>query len=195
LTVVYRDWLMVAMSTFLALRRHNFTSLSIEQHMQWRGDEWLIDIPSEESKTHKRITMTIPRILHAHIRFYLEQVRPVLLGGRTSDRLWITVRHTPMTDHSLYIAMTNFTRKVFGKVINPHRFRHIGATSIVVAAPEKLEVARAFLSHGNSATTQDNYIVGNSLAASRCNAELIARLRRTLPGAKRAVAASAEFGE
>lgn len=42
--------------------------------------------------------------------------------------------HTPMTDHSLYIAMTNFTRRVFGKVINPHRFRHIDATSIVVAA-------------------------------------------------------------
>ena len=102
------------------------------------------------------------------------------------NRLWITIRHTPMTDHSFYIAMTNFTRKVFGKAINPHKFRHIGATSAVLGAPDKLEAARAFLAHGSSATTQDSYIIGNSLASCRSNAELIARLRRKLPGAKSA---------
>jgi site-specific recombinase XerD len=109
--VTYRNWLMVAMAALLALRRHNFASLSIERHMQRMGDDWSIHIPPEESKTRKPITMPIPQVLHPHIEFYLEQVRPRLLGGRKSDRLWITVRHTPMTDHSLYIAMTNFTRK------------------------------------------------------------------------------------
>jgi integrase/recombinase XerD len=192
--VTYRDWLMVATAALLALRRHNFAGLSIERHMQWVGDDWLIEIPPEESKTGKPITMPIPQILRPHIHFYLEQVRPSLLGGRTSDRLWITIRHTPMTDHSLYIAMTNFTRKVFGKAINPHRYRHIGATTVVVGAPEKLEAARAFLGHGGSATTQDNYLVGQSVAASRDHAELIARLRRTLPGAKRTNATIDGFG-
>jgi integrase len=189
LAVTYRNWLMVAMAALLALRRHNLAALSIERHMRRVGDDWLIEIPPEESKTAKLITMPIPQVLHVDLEFYLEQVRPRLLAGRTTDRLWITVCHTPMTDHSLYIAMTNFTRKVFGKAINPHKFRHIGATSIVIAAPEKLEAARAFLAHGNSATTQDSYIIGNSLAASRRNAQLIARLRRTLPAAKRVDAA------
>ena len=185
LAVTCRNWLMVAMATLVVLRRHNFATLSIERHMRLAKEKWLIDVPPEESKTKKPITMPIPQLLHSHIRFYLEKVRPLLLRGRMSDRLWITVRHTPMTDHSFYIAMTNFTRKVFGKAINPHKFRHIGATSVVVAAPEKLEAARAFLAHGSSATTQDHYIIGINLAASRSNAELIARLRRTLPGAKR----------
>jgi integrase len=72
-----------------------------------------------------------------------------------------------MTDHSVYIAMTNFTRKVFGKAISPHRFRHIGATTIVVGAPEKIEEARAFLSHSKSTTTQDNYIIGQSLPGGK----------------------------
>jgi integrase/recombinase XerD len=94
-----------------------------------------------------------------------------------------------MTDHSMYIAMTNFTRKVFGKAISPHRYRHIGATSIIVGAPEKIDAARAFLSHNSRKTTEDHYIMGQSLAASRSHAALIARLRRTLPGAKRANAA------
>jgi integrase/recombinase XerD len=183
--VTYRNWLMVAMAALLALRRHNLATLSIERHMRRVGDSWLVEIPPEESKTLKPITMPIPQVLHPHIELYLEQVRPCLLAGRTSDRLWITVSHTAMTDHSLYIAMTNFTRKVFGKAINPHRYRHIGATTVVVGAPERLEAARAFLSHGSSATTQDNYIIGQSVAASRCHADLIARLRRSLPGAKR----------
>ncbi len=187
--IVYRDWLMVAMPTLLALRRKNFANLSIERHMRWVGSTWLIDIPIKESKTEKRIRTPIPPALHPHIHYYLEQIRPKLLDGRVSDRFWITVHHTAMTDHSMYIAMTNFTRKVFGKAINPHRFRHIGATTIVVGAPEKIEAARAFLSHSNSATTQDHYIIGQSLAASRQHAALIARLRRTLPGAKRANAA------
>jgi integrase/recombinase XerD len=184
--VTHRDWLMVAMATLVALRRRNFANLSIERHMRWVGNSWLIQIPAEESKTAKPITMPIPQLLHSHIRFYLEKVRPLLLCDRMSDRLWITIRHTPMTDHSFYIAMTNFTRKVFGKAINPHKFRHIGATSAVLGAPDKLEAARAFLAHGSSATTQDSYIIGNSLASCRSNAELIARLRRKLPGAKRA---------
>ena len=182
----HRDWLMLAMAALLVLRRRNFATLSIERHMRLAKEKWLIDVPPEESKTKKPITMPIPQVLHSHIRFYLEQVRPQLLRGQTSDRLWITICGTPMTGHSFYIAMTNFTRKVFGMAINPHKFRHIGATSVVVAAPEKLEAARAFLAHGSSATTQDHYIIGNNLAASRSNSELIARLRRTLPGAKRA---------
>jgi integrase/recombinase XerD len=193
--VTYRDWLMMAMATLLALRRHNLATLSIERHMRWVGDDWLIEIPPDESKTRKLITMPIPQVLHMHLEFYLEQVRPCLLGGRITDRLWITVRHTPMTDHSLYIAMTNFTRKVFGKAINPHRYRHIGATTVVIGAPEKLEAARAFLSHGSSATTQDNHIIGQSVAASRLHADLISRLRKTLPGAKRTDAAFDGCGE
>ena len=187
--VTYRDWLMVAMCTLLALRRHNFANLSIERHTRWLGDTWLVDIPPEEAKARRPITMPIPPVLHPHINFYLDQVRPKLLAGRASDHFWITVRHTPITDHSVYVAMTNFTKKVFGKAINPHRYRHIGATSIIVAAPEKIDAARAFLSHSNSATTQDNYIIGQSLTASRRQAALIARLRRTLPGAKRTKAA------
>jgi len=189
--VVYRNYLMVAMATLVALRRHNFATLSIDQHIRRIGKEWLIEIPANESKTPRPITMPIPPLLHSHIQYYLDQVRPTLLKGRKTDRLWITTRHTPMTDHSVYIAMTNFTREIFGAAINPHRFRHTGATSVAIAAPEKIEAARAFLGHGDRATTEDHYILGQSLAASRRQASSIARLRRTLPGATKPVKTAA----
>ena len=180
--IAYRNYLMVAMATLVALRRHNFATLSIEQHIRRIGKEWLIEIPADESKTPRPITMPIPPILYSHIQYYLDRVRPTLLKGRKTDRLWITIRHTPMVDHSVHIAMTNFTRETFGAAINPHRFRHTGATSVAIAAPEKIEAARAFLGHGDRATTQDHYILGQSLAASRRQASSIARLRRALPG-------------
>jgi len=184
---LYRNWLMLAMNTLVPLRRHNFATLSINGHMRRVGKTWSIEIPPGEAKTAKPIVMPIPPILHPFLDFYLERIRPTLLHGSESDRLWITWRqHSPMTAHSYYIAMTNFTRRVFGTPINPQRFRHIGATTTVIAAPEKMEAARAFLGHGDAATTKDNYIIGQSVAASRVQATLVARLRRTMPGAKRA---------
>jgi site-specific recombinase XerD len=181
----YRNWLMLATLTLVPLRRRNFATLSLDQHMRVAGREWLVEIPAAEAKGGKPITKPIPPALHCHIRFYLEQVRPILLKGNRSDRLWITNRHGPMTPHSFFIMITNFTREVFGAPIGPHKFRHIGATSILLATPGETEVARAFLGHGDYATTHDHYVIGESIAASRQRSAVVAKLRRSLPGRRR----------
>jgi integrase/recombinase XerD len=187
----YRNWLMLAMLTLVPLRRRNFATLSLDRHLRVAGPEWLVEIPGAEAKGGKRITKPIPPALHSHLRLYLEQVRPMLLKGNSSDRLWITHRHGPMTPHSLFIAITNFTRAAFGTPIGPHKFRHIGATSILLATPGETEVARAFLAHGDYATTHDHYVIGESIAASRQQAAVVAKLRRTLPGGRRSAASPA----
>jgi integrase len=183
--ILYRNWLMVAMGTLVPLRRHNLAGISITRHMRRTGGDWSIEIPAEESKTRKPISISIPEILHSHCRYYLDLVRPILLNGTEADHLWITNRHTPMTDHSFYVALTNFTRSEFGKSINPHKFRHTGATSTVIGSPEKTESARALLGHGDRRTTEDYYVMGQSLSASRHHAATIARLRRTSLGPTR----------
>jgi site-specific recombinase XerD len=118
--------------------------------------------------------MPIPPVLHQYTHYYIEVIRPMLLAEKQTDRLWITNRHTPITDHSYSIALTNFTRSVFGIAINPHKLRHIGATSTVIAAPGKIGSARAFMGHGDRGTTETFYVIGQSLAASRGHAEIIA---------------------
>ena len=183
--LAYRNWLMLAMLTLVPLRRRNFATLSLDRHLRVAGPEWLVEIPGAEAKGGKRITKPLPPTLHSHVRLYLEQVRPMLLKGNSSDRLWITNRHGPMTSHSLFVMMTNFTRKAFGTPIGPHKFRHIGATSILFATPGETEVARAFLAHGDYATTHDHYVIGELIAASRQQAAVVAKLRRTLPGCRR----------
>jgi site-specific recombinase XerD len=135
----YRNWLMLVMLVFTALRIDNFACLSIGVHLKRINEEWMIEIPADRAKQKKRIRMPVPTDLDPHLDFYLQHVRPRLLAGRSSDRLWISNCHTAMGAHSIYIAVTNFTKEQFGEAINPHRFRHIAATSNVIGAPEQTE--------------------------------------------------------
>jgi len=178
----YRNWLMVAMLALVPLRCHNFAGLTLSRHLRRVRGEWFVEIPAEEAKGRREIVMPIPPLLHRHLHYYLEHVRPILLAGRESDRLWISQFHTGMITASVSDAIKTFTRKVYGQVINPHRFRHIAATTAVMAAPKMVEAARALLTHSSPQTTHDHYILGQSLAVGREHAALIAKLRgRTTP--------------
>lgn len=182
----YRNWLMLAMITLVPLRLGNFTALSIKRHLRCVGDNWRIEIPPNETKTSTPISIPIPAHLHRHVHFYLQHVRPTLLKGQTSDRLWNSYKGGEMVDHSVHLCIVGFTRRIFGRAINPHRFRHIGATSTVIGKPEDLDAARALLTHRTSTTTDEYYVdIAKSISASRQHGALIAKLRRTLPGAKR----------
>jgi integrase/recombinase XerD len=176
--VEYRNWLMMATIALLPLRRRNFAELSVSKSLRRIGKLWSFEVAASDTKQRKTIEMPIPEVLHRHLEYYLTAVRPILLAGRTSDRLWISVRHTPMTSHSIYISTTNFTRATLGTAINPHCFRHIAASTVVAGDPGLVEAARALLTHGETQTTKDHYIIGESLAVGRQHAKLIATLRR-----------------
>jgi integrase len=171
----------LAALSLMPLRLRNFSQLSLTQHLRCNGDVWTIKIPASEMKMGRPFTMPVPAILQRHLQYYFDRVRPALLAGLVSDRFWISFHHTAMDDHSVNGVITNFTRQVLGESINPHRFRHIGATSVVVAAPEMLEAARALLGHDNIQTTSDTYIIGSSLAACRQHGQLVSMLRDRMP--------------
>jgi site-specific recombinase XerD len=178
--IEYRNWLMIAMLTFVPLRRDNFANLSMQRHFFWRNGEWVIELRAAQAKNKRPIAHPVPGALNEFIRFYLESVRPMLLAGEKTDRLWISRKHNPMSSHSVFICITNFTRKMFGTEINPHRFRHISATSVVIANPAQTEAARALLGHSDKRMTEDRYIIAQSLAASREHAVMIAQMRQKL---------------
>jgi integrase/recombinase XerD len=105
----------------------------------------------------------------------------VLLAGGTSDHIWISMFGTSMTTSGVYKLIVDFTRHVFGEAINPHRFRHIAATTLAFSGPEKRESARALLTQADIKTTERFYIIGQSPAACRGQANAIAKLRRIHP--------------
>ena len=179
--IEYRNWLMVAMFVLTSLRITNFAGVTIGKTLKYLNGEWVIEVAADRAKQKKRIKMPVPTALNRHLPFYFEHIRPVLLAGSQSDRLWISQRGTAMGGHSIYLAVTNFTKKKLGEAINPHRFRHIAATSTVIDAPEKTEEARAHLTHTDKRMTEDHYVIGQSLAASREHGKLLADLRKRFP--------------
>jgi site-specific recombinase XerD len=174
----YRNWLMIATLALVPLRCHNFAGLTLSRHLRRVRDDWFIEIPAEEAKGRREIVMPIPPVLHRHLHYYLEHVRPLLLADRDGDWFWVSQFHTGMIAASVSDAIKTFTRKVYGQAINVHRFRHIAATTTVMAAPKMVEAARALLTHSSPQTTQNHYILGQSLAVGREHASLIAKLRR-----------------
>lgn len=182
--IEYRNWLMLAMLILAPLRRENFANLQIELHLKILNGEWMIDLPQDQVKQKKRIRMPVPPVLKPYLDYYLEAIRPALLHVHETTRLWISQGGTAMSAHSIYIAISDFTLKQLGERINPHRFRHISATSAAIAAPEKVEEGRALLTHNDIRMTEERYIIAKSLAASRQHADLVAKLRSQLPPAK-----------
>jgi integrase/recombinase XerD len=58
-----------------------------------------------------------------------------------------------------------WTRKAFGHAVNPHLFRDCAATSIALAAPAGMHIARDVLGHASLKTTEQHYIHADQIKA------------------------------
>ena len=51
------------------------------------------------------------------------EIRPALLRGRESDKLWVTTKGTDMTQYMVYIRLRELTLRELGVAINVHMLR------------------------------------------------------------------------
>ena len=70
------------------------------------------------------------------------------------------------------------TRAAFGQHISPHMFRDCCATTLAIAAPEKLQLVLPILGHASLATSERHYNQAGSLEAGRRHQQTIEALRR-----------------
>ena len=178
--VAYRNWLMVSFLILLPLRLKNFAALSLGKEVRLKESGSEIRIPGRDTKTGRAIRAPIPSSLSSHLQHYKDQVRPLLLRAGNTDRMWINWTGGEMSEHAVYMRLTEFTKANFGHRINPHTFRHITATSISLLNPEEIDTARALLGHSSCKTTQQHYIAADSIKASKRHAAIISRLRKRL---------------
>jgi site-specific recombinase XerD len=180
--VLCRNWLMVLLLTVVPLRLRNFTALSMGGDLRKQAGAWEVYISGRDTKTRRPIRVSVPDLVGRHIEYYVSSVRPLLSRGRQSDRLWLNWKGREMSEHAVYLRLTQFTAKHFGHRINPHSFRHMGATSISILKPEEIDTARALLGHSSRKTTLHHYVAADSVIASHCHAAIIRQLRKRLPG-------------
>lgn len=162
-----RDALMVALLAARPLRRANITQIEIGWHLQRVGDRFLLTFQAEEMKDGRPLETDVPVALCPLIECYLAEDRPILLGERESDRLWISVRRAPMTEQAVYCRVTETTRRIFGHPLNPHLFRDCAVTSLAVDDPEHMRVAARILGHRSLRTTNKAYNQATMLSAQR----------------------------
>jgi integrase/recombinase XerD len=85
---------------------------------------------------------------------YLREARPLLLGAKTSDALFVTTRADAMTRQAFWHLLRRYAAQAgLNKAVSPHTLRHAFATHLLNHGAD-LRVVQLLLGHSDISTTQ-----------------------------------------
>lgn len=164
----YRDGLMIALLISCpTMRLRNITRIEIDHHLITTSTGFELYFGASEMKARRPVEIPVPDCLAPHLQRYLDEVRPVLLDGNESERLWITQYGKPMRQKTVYDRITRVTERAFGRPINPHLFRDCAVTSVAFEDPTNIGIAAPILGHTDPRTTEEHYIQAQQIASGR----------------------------
>ena len=181
--VDFRNFLAIAVLIACPVRRRAFCSLDVRERVEKLGDRYLLHFHAEDMKDGKARRYPLQRRLTGPVETYLTVHRPILLGGSSTDALWVTVEGRPMSAHSMYGMITRTTEQEFGTRLTVHDFRRIAATSIAEYDPEHAGIIRDILGHSTMEMADRYYNQAQGITAvERFQEETERRVRGVLGG-------------
>lgn len=177
----FRDALLVGLLIACpTMRLSNLTSVEIGRHLLKMKGRFELQFQGVEMKARRFIEIPVPVQLAPYIDHYIDQVRPVLLNGGYSNRLWITQYSQPMRSKTVHASISTATKRAFGRPINPYLFRDCAVTSVAIEDPKHIGIAAPILGHTDLRTTERDYIQAQQLHACRTLGQSLKELRAQL---------------
>lgn len=173
----YRDGLMMSAIVCKALRRRNFAGMLVGRNISRNVmDVYEVRFRPVETKARREIRAVLSALLTPYIDRWFKTIRPLLLRGRTSDAMWITMAGADMSPETLHNRLCNATEQELSKRINPHLTRKIVYTGVAIARPELIRMVGSLLDQ--SSDQSDAYNLADQLSASRRYLDLLEERRQ-----------------
>jgi hypothetical protein len=109
----YRDGLLIALLSVLALRRRTVTALKSGGQLLRSGNLRTIEIPPEDVKGKRALDFTLSLRLSECVDLYLRKFR-LLPGAIRHDGFWPSNKGGPMSANAIYDAVCKRTESAFG---------------------------------------------------------------------------------
>jgi integrase/recombinase XerD len=166
----FRDGLLVLLLASRPIRLSNLAALEIGRHLTRRHDNLFhIALAAEETKDRLPMDFSCPEALTPWMDLYISRHRPLLLRGRSTQRLWISMRGAPVSNQSVYIAVCKLTEQLRDRPINPHLFRDCLVSEMAERAPEQLAAASRILGHASLSIANKHYNHAQMLTAIKAH--------------------------
>lgn len=165
---LFRDGLLIALWVCRPFRISNLASIEIGRQLIVVGSGRRLEFPAEEMKGGRPFACKWPDRLEGPLMRYLHYYRPQLLqrgAGAMEMALWISQFGRSMPPSSVGQIIRLRTRARFGEALGPHLIRHIDATFLAEHEPERRLDVPIILGHASLETSEEHYILGNSMKA------------------------------
>ncbi len=177
----WRDGLMLAILAARPLRLRTFAAIRIGVELRRADTHYELAIGADALKTGGYYDASLPAALSPLIERYIGEIRPALLRGRESDKLWLTTKGSDMTAYMIYIRLRELTLRELGVAINVHMLRDCMITAIASDDPANIMMGMPMLQHRSPGTMTKHYNQAKQVeAASRCQ-NTILDLRERYP--------------
>jgi len=174
--VQLRDGLIIALLAGRGLRVGELASLTLGRNLFQTGSGagWRIELAPEERKAGGVVGYRWIEVLEPFLDRYLRVARPLLLKGRPSDALWISLRGGRMAVEGLQAVIHRRSATMFGVEgrMGPHAFRHALTTSTVLEAPGHVGIAPDILGHSSHAS-EKHYDWADGVVAATAYGEVL----------------------
>lgn len=163
--IQFRAGLMIAFLISRPVRRRTLLALTPDRHLRKTSEGFEVHLSAEDTKDKKERWFPLPKLLVQPMVSYLGIYRPILLGPKTSNALWISQYGSPITPHGLSRELPKVAKRMLGVELRTHKFRHIAATSIAETDPEHVNIIRDILGHATLDMSQKHYNRATGLSA------------------------------